>query len=89
MKLAEALALRAESNRRIEQLRSRIVDNARYQEGEEPAEDAASHSGSEHKPNRHYADYPQTVGAKGSASAPCSPACLRVTVHSERVTTTC
>src|SRR5689334_14042429 len=42
MKLAEALALRAETARRIEQLRSRIVENARYQEGEEPAEDAAS-----------------------------------------------
>src|ERR1700691_986225 len=34
MKLAEALALRAETSRRIEQLRSRIVDNARYQEGD-------------------------------------------------------
>lgn len=42
MKLAEALALRAETKRRIEQLRSRIVDNARYQEGETPAEDAAA-----------------------------------------------
>jgi len=42
MKLAEALALRAEATRRIEQLRGRIVDNARYQEGEEPAEDAAN-----------------------------------------------
>jgi hypothetical protein len=42
MKLAEALALRAEAARRIEQLRGRIVANARYQEGEEPAEDAAS-----------------------------------------------
>jgi hypothetical protein len=41
VKLAEALALRAETARRIEQLRSRIVDNARYQEGEAPAEDAA------------------------------------------------
>jgi hypothetical protein len=41
MKLAEALALRAEAARRIEQLRSRIVDNARYQEGEEPTEDAS------------------------------------------------
>ncbi len=29
MKLAEALALRAETTRRIEQLRSRIVDSAR------------------------------------------------------------
>jgi hypothetical protein len=42
MKLAEALALRAEATRRIEKLRSRIMDNARYQEGEEPAEDAAA-----------------------------------------------
>ena len=42
MKLAEALALRADVTRRIEQLRSRIVDNARYQEGEEPTEDAAA-----------------------------------------------
>jgi hypothetical protein len=41
MKLAEALALRADANRRVEQLRSRITSNARYQEGEEPAEDAA------------------------------------------------
>jgi hypothetical protein len=42
VKLAEALSLRANSVRRIEQLRSRIVTNARYQEGEEPAEDAAA-----------------------------------------------
>jgi hypothetical protein len=40
-KLAEALALRAETTRRIQQLRGRIVDNARYQEREKPAEDAA------------------------------------------------
>lgn len=42
MKLAEALSLRATAARRIEQLRSRIVSNARYQEGEDPAEDAAA-----------------------------------------------
>lgn len=41
MKLAEALALRADSRRRVEQLRARITANARYQEGEEPTEDAA------------------------------------------------
>lgn len=40
MKLAEALALRADATRRIEQLRGRVVANARFQEGEEPAEDA-------------------------------------------------
>ena len=42
MKLAEALALRADASRRAEQLRSRIAGSARYQEGETPAEDAAS-----------------------------------------------
>lgn len=41
MKLAEALTARADLQRRIEQLRARITANARYQEGEEPAEDAA------------------------------------------------
>lgn len=42
MKLAEALALRADAVRRVEQLRHRVTDNARYQEGEEPAEDATA-----------------------------------------------
>jgi hypothetical protein len=41
VKLAEALAERAEASRRVEQLRARIVSSARYQEGEAPAEDAA------------------------------------------------
>ncbi|MDG4795459.1 DIP1984 family protein [Micromonospora sp. WMMD1082] len=42
MKLAEALALRADAARRAEQLRARIVASARHQEGETPAEDAAA-----------------------------------------------
>jgi len=42
MKLAEALALRAAASRRAEQLRSRVTSSARHQEGETPAEDAAS-----------------------------------------------
>lgn len=42
MKLAEALALRADASRRAEQLRSRVAGSARYQEGEAPAEDAAA-----------------------------------------------
>ncbi|MBW1638737.1 hypothetical protein G3H63_06525 [Microbacterium resistens] len=42
MRLAEALAARADLQRRIEQLRSRIATNARFQEGEEPAEDAGA-----------------------------------------------
>jgi hypothetical protein len=42
MKLAEALALRADASRRAEQLRARVAGSARYQEGETPAEDAAA-----------------------------------------------
>lgn len=41
MKLAEALQERADLNRRIAQLRSRLMNNALKQEGEEPAEDPA------------------------------------------------
>jgi hypothetical protein len=40
MKLAEALLLRADRNRTLEQLKQRIQVSARYQEGENPPEDA-------------------------------------------------
>jgi len=40
MKLAEALAARADATRRVAQLRTRIKANATFQEGETPAEDA-------------------------------------------------
>ena len=40
MKLAEALNERADIQRRIAQLESRLIDNAKVQEGEEPAERA-------------------------------------------------
>jgi len=40
MKLAEALLLRADRNRTLEQLKQRIQVSARYQKGEKPAEDA-------------------------------------------------
>lgn len=42
VKLAEALALRADAQKRFEQLRWRVQSSARYQEGEAPAEDARS-----------------------------------------------
>ena len=41
MKLAEALLERADLQKRVESLQSRIVAAASYQEGEPPAEDAA------------------------------------------------
>lgn len=40
MKLAEALALRADVQKRLAQVAARAVAQARQQEGEEPAEDA-------------------------------------------------
>jgi hypothetical protein len=39
MKIAEALALRADLQRRLEQLKQRLVKNARIQEGDAPEED--------------------------------------------------
>jgi len=39
MKIAEALALRADLQVRLEQLKQRLVKNARIQEGDAPAED--------------------------------------------------
>ncbi|MFQ7114290.1 DIP1984 family protein [Hallella bergensis] len=39
MKLAEALAIRKDTQRKIEQLRSRLLNNVRIQEGEAPSED--------------------------------------------------
>lgn len=42
VKLAEALALRGDTQKRIAQLRSRIVANARHQEGDTPVEDAVA-----------------------------------------------
>jgi hypothetical protein len=38
MRIAEALILRADSQKRFEQLKSRISGNAKVQEGDEPAE---------------------------------------------------
>jgi hypothetical protein len=42
VKLGEALTVRADAARRVNQLQARIVASARFQEGEEPAEDAAA-----------------------------------------------
>jgi hypothetical protein len=39
MKLAEALILRADCQKRFEQLKARLLRNARVQEGDQPAED--------------------------------------------------
>lgn len=39
MKLAEALILRADCQKRVEQLKSRLLRSAKVQEGEAPAED--------------------------------------------------
>ncbi len=41
MKLAEALIVRADYQRRLEQLKQRLLRNAKVQEGEQPAENPA------------------------------------------------
>jgi hypothetical protein len=38
MKLAEALSVRSDMNRRLQELRERIIRNAKYQEGDTPSE---------------------------------------------------
>jgi hypothetical protein len=42
MKIAEALILRADYQKRVEQLKQRLLRNARVQEGDEPGENPAS-----------------------------------------------
>lgn len=42
MKLAEALIARADSQRRFEQIKQRLLQNARVQEGDHPAEDPSA-----------------------------------------------
>jgi hypothetical protein len=41
MKLAEALVLRADTQKRLEQIKERLLRNAKTQEGDKPAEDPA------------------------------------------------
>jgi hypothetical protein len=68
MKLAEALSLRANATRRIEQLRSRIVNNARYQEGERPGEDAAALLAEVGHALREYEDLVRRINRTNAAS---------------------
>jgi hypothetical protein len=42
VKLAEALVLRADAQKRLEQLKERVLRNAKVQEGDSPAEDPAA-----------------------------------------------
>ena len=85
MKLAEALALRADATRRIEQLRARIVASARFQEGEEPAEDADAAAGqSQAGTGRQLRSE-----LKMLAALPVAQHGAQVTGHSTRHTTTC
>ena len=49
MKLAEALARRADIQTRINEMQNRVVQNARHQEGEDPAEDPGALLGEMHR----------------------------------------
>ena len=50
MKLAQALAERADIQKRLGQLRERLQLNARVQQGEKPAEQPADEKPSENEP---------------------------------------
>lgn len=77
MKLAEALALRSDAQKRLAQLQARAVASARYQEGEEPPE-RAGEVGSRFRPERARGRYAGGLvsgvamtrprGARGSAT---------------------
>ena len=67
MKVAEALALRADLQRRLEQLKQRLVKNARIQEGDKPEEDSVELQSELEK----------------SADVPGVAACSKNNVHNE------
>ena len=75
MKLAEALQERADLNRRVADLRSRLSANATVQEGEQPAED----------PGELLAELDRCVAALEAARAGCSPrGCRRLSSSRHR-----
>lgn len=69
MRLAEALILRADCQKRFEQTKQRIVANARVQEGDEPAEDPATLIAEMEAVATELLDLIQRINATNSATA--------------------
>lgn len=68
MKLAEALTLRADLQKRLEQLKQRLVKNARIQEGDTPEEDPAELIAELEKSARELAELIQRINRTNAAS---------------------
>ena len=68
MKLAEALILRADLQKRIEQIHQRIVDNAQVQEGDKPAEDPSKLIGELEKNSQELVTLIQRINRTNSAT---------------------
>ena len=69
MKLAEALILRADCKKRLEQLKARVIRNARVQEGDAPAEEPQALLAEVERVARELADLVKRINRTNSATA--------------------
>ncbi|MBV9924866.1 MAG: DIP1984 family protein [Acidobacteria bacterium] len=69
MKLAEALILRADCQKRLEQLKARVIRNAKVQEGDQPAEEPQALLAEAERVSRELADLVKRVNRTNSATA--------------------
>lgn len=69
MKLAEALALRADGQRRLEQLKQRLLRNAKVQEGDEPSEDPVALLAEFEQVSEHVLSLIQRINRTNAASS--------------------
>ena len=69
MKLAEALILRADCKKRLEQLKARVIRNARVQEGDAPAEEPQGLLAEVERVARELADLVKRINRTNSATA--------------------
>ena len=68
MKLAEALILRADCKKRLEQLKARVIRNAKVQEGDAPAEEPQALLAEAERVARELADLVKRVNRTNSAT---------------------
>jgi hypothetical protein len=69
MKLAEALILRADCKKRLEQLKARVIRNARVQEGDAPAEEPQGLLAEVERVARELANLVKRINRTNSATA--------------------
>ena len=69
MKLAEALILRADCKKRLEQLKARVIRNAKVQEGDQPAEEPEALLAEVERVARELADLVKRINRTNSATA--------------------